>query len=534
MTEPISLAYLPDPFSVRKPMFCGIAPNGESHAFTAEQVSALEGPIATYDLSALIDELRRCSCRPPQYPIDIGEALRLLAGIPRDEGGERRWDVWRHLAPRFPSPAIARTFEAAAKCRAPWPNEPDLQSILHGAATAVQQLWLHVRDALASTSELERFLTVEVPVQAIFAHRQGVGIAVDRTSASELLVRLQDEKYAAYQKVAQVLGISPIGLTFWNVGPRLAKTDVAHLADISDGGRLRDAFKMAGFKSSFARDFLQFADASRDEVILRRAVGTDGRVYPVFAVLGTVSGRILVSDPYLQQLRRSYRSLIAADPGKRLIYLDYAQFEPGILAFLSEDERLIQAYNQGDLYTSLCLEVFGNEEMRPLAKRMFLAFCYGMDSSAIAKRVAPAGDQNAIVGLQTAVDKFFATFPDLAVYRRNNESALLRDGSIGSLLGNHRRRTSSGALSPKERRWSVNQPVQSTASLIFKEALIDIAKEFGSDSILLPVHDAVLMQFDDDEAFRTNANVATGIMINAFTRRCPGVNVRVTAGAFCD
>ncbi|MBK3776252.1 hypothetical protein GAY31_19195 [Azospirillum brasilense] len=534
MIEPGCLAYLPDPFSVRGEAFWIVRPDGVSHALTAEQVSSYDEPIATYDLPALVDELHRRDCQPPKHPIDVGEALRLMVGTPRDEGGERRWDIWRRLKAYFPSIEEAQSFEAVAKSQAPRPEEPKLSSLLETAAKAVQQLWYHVHASLTAAGELERFLQVEVPVQAIFAHRQGAGIAINRTAASELLLHLRDEKYDAYQRVAQALGVSPTGLTFWNISSYLARTDAGHLADITDGGRLREAFKIASFHSKFARDFLQFADATRDEVILRRAAGIEGRVYPTFAVIGTVSGRILVSDPYLQQLRRRYRGLIAADQGKRLAYLDYAQFEPGILAFLSGDDRLIQAYGEADLYTALSQEVFGTEEMRPLAKRMFLAFCYGMSSEGIARLVAGPADQKALLAFQNAVEKFFSAFPGLTTYRKEAEHALMRDGSAGSLLGNRRHRTSSGALSSKERRWAVNQPVQSTASLIFKEAAIALEQTFGKDSILLPMHDAVLMQFEDNGAFEANKRVAIDIMRAAFARRCPGINSRVTAGLFSD
>ena len=278
MIEPACLAYLPDPFSVREAAFWCILPNGESFALTTEQLSAYEGLIVTYDLPTLVDDLHRRDHHPPKRPIDVGEALRLLAGVSRDEGGERRWDVWRRLIPYFPNVAEARCFEATAKSRAQRPDEPELTSLLEAAARAVQQLWRHTHASLVAAGELERFLLIEASVQAIFAHRQRAGLAINKPTATELLLRLREEKYEAYQQVAQSLGISPTGLTFWNIGPHLVKTDAAHLASIEDGGRLRDAFKIASFQSKFARDFLQFIDATRDEVILRRAAGIDHRI----------------------------------------------------------------------------------------------------------------------------------------------------------------------------------------------------------------------------------------------------------------
>ena len=78
----------------------------------------------------------------------------------------------------------------------------------------------------------------------------------------------------------------------------------------------------------------------------------------------------------------------------------------------------------------------------------------------------------------------------------------------------------------------MNQPVQATASLIFKEALIALANRFGNDSILLPMHDAVLMQFAAGEGFEGKCSEAEVLMLNAFHARCPGIAPRVTAGSF--
>jgi DNA polymerase I len=87
-------------------------------------------------------------------------------------------------------------------------------------------------------------------------------------------------------------------------------------------------------------------------------------VHPIFQVLGTVSGRIQVADPQLQHLRRKYRSIIAPDPGFRLTYIDYAQFEPGIISYLAGDPQLMDDYNAGDLYAGLSAAIFGSPDRR--------------------------------------------------------------------------------------------------------------------------------------------------------------------------
>jgi len=77
----------------------------------------------------------------------------------------------------------------------------------------------------------------------------------------------------------------------------------------------------------------------------------------------------------------------------------------------------------------------------------------------------------------------------------------------------------------------MNQPVQATASLIFKEALNSLAETFGQDSILLPMHDAVLMQLDN-EGFDSHLEIASALMVKAYAVRCPTIRPRICISDF--
>lgn len=526
------LSYLPDPFAVRASLFHLRLPDGSAKRVSGREVSEFAGLLATYDLPALVDDLRRLGHSPPSRPLDLGEALRLAAGIPRDEGGDRQWDVWRYLSRYFRERQFGTKFAEVAQSRSPRPDEPEISELLDAAGRALHEGWDAILLCLREAGELPRLFDVEAPIQSIFANRQSVGIAVDHEVADRLLKAVADEKYEAYHAVAAALNSSPSGLNFWNVSQYLERTDAAHLLPATDGGLLREAFKMAAPNSGFARDFLQFADASRDEATLRRASGVGNRLHPIFNVMGTVSGRILVTDPFLQQLRRGYRGLIAPDPNKRLAYLDYAQFEPGIMAFLAEDEGFVAAYNGGDIYEALSERVFGTVADRPLAKRIFLAFSYGMTTERIATLAISADATDAErIACSEAVQTFFDTYPGLTQFRADMEAQLSARGYVSSAFGNRRKRTNAGPLNRKERRWAVNQPIQATASLVFKEALIALERRFGAQSILLPMHDAVLMQFDL-AGYDDAVAAAQKAMVDAFQRRCPTVTPRVVVGPF--
>ena len=535
MIEVSLLAYIPDPFAMRNSCYMLLEPERETRTLSVRELSAYTAPLMTYDVPALVDDLRRLKQPPPRQILDIGDALRLNVARPKDDGGERLWNIWSALKLFFDAKADGDAFELIVVSKGERPNPSEQRRLLREALKALRRQWNCLAQKLKAAGELERLISVEWPLQSVFAYRQFMGVRVDAAGARALLDRISSEKYAAYREVAQILNKNPTGLTFWNIHPYLKYTDVSHLVELDPGGRLQDAFELAASHSHFASYFLSLVKAGRDEAIVKRAMGGNERIHPIFHVLGTISGRILVSDPYLQQLRRAYRSLIVPDPNSRLIYLDYAQFEPGVLAGLSEDKRLIAAYNAGDVYTELAKALFGDPGTRPIAKRVFLAFSYGMTTERIVALLAGSSSSQANQKAYAAkIDTFFRAFSRLESYRTSQQQKLLEEGFVSSLLGNRRLRTSGGTLTLKEKRWALNQPVQSTASLIFKEALLDITLKMGAEQIILPVHDAVLLQLSNDGNFDRNVRCATEIMIAAFSRRFPSVRARVTAGSFAE
>ncbi|WP_081612598.1 DNA polymerase [Methylobacterium sp. 88A] len=290
--------------------------------------------------------------------------------------------------------------------------------------------------------------------------------------------------------------------------------------------------KLATNHSHFATQFTRYLDASRDMDILARLSGESDRVFPTFHPIGTVSSRILIADPYIQELRRKYREVICSENDMELAYFDYSQFEPGIMAALAGDADLMSLYNQGDVYKALSIAVYGVPEHRQICKRVFLAYSYGMSLKGIAVLLCGKNASDADREfMENKIRQFFERYKSLVLFKSGLEDVLLRDGSVKTLEGNRRQRLQGGKLSSKERRWAVSQVVQGTASLIFKHALINIMRKFGKNALLIPVHDAILMQLPTEEIYAHRAAVVE-IMQKSFSRFCPGVSVRVTSGSF--
>jgi hypothetical protein len=406
--------------------------------------------------------------------------------------------------------------------------------ILSAASLALRDLWIGLIGDLHARGEERRFFEIEMPIQQIFFARQFNGIRLETAAAKDLMENARRAKYMAFKELAAILGFSPAGLNFRNVGEFLPNTDASHLAEFGEQSNLRDYFEIARHSSKFADAFVRYKDAECDESVLIRADCMAERIYPTFRCFGTVTSRILVTEPRLQELRKSFRGIISSDSGKRLLYLDYAQFEPGILSSMAGDPSFRALYEHADLYESLSLEVFQSKQHRSICKRIFLAYCYGMKLTNIAKLLAGADfSLEEANRYHEAVAAFFAKFPSLETFRQTAQARLASDGFTSSVMGNRRTRRSSGPLTPKEQRWALNQIVQGTASLIFKTALIELATEFGAENIVLPMHDAVLMQYDPTQSRPEQVEkTAIRIMVGAFRKWCPGISPRVVISAF--
>jgi DNA polymerase I-like protein with 3'-5' exonuclease and polymerase domains len=534
MTECHFLAHIIDTFGTVLPVLVLADPSGKCREVSLGDLALTHANVVTYDAARLVDLFKYSSQRLPNTLVDIRIALRLLSGVARDEGGESLWDAVALLRDLIPSPADGKTFKDLIEARIPRPSRSELIRIASLGAVSLSKLWEKLTQELKQNDEERRLFEIEIPVQQIFFNRQLKGIALDNDALKASLSSAQNDKYSAFLDLAKVLKFSPAGLNYRNVGDFLPGTDASHLGEFANQSNLEDYFDIARYRSSFAATFLRFKRAERDVAILTRTQAGADRNYPIFDCFGTVTGRILVTEPRLQELRKTFRNIIAPDPANELVYLDYAQFEPGILAALTNDKRFIDLYNKTDLYEALSIAVFGNTQNRSLCKSIFLAYCYGMSITNIAKILAGSDfSLETSARYHETVSTFFAEFPSLEKFRVKSCEALMERGFVSSSMGNRRIRKSQGSLTAKERRWAVNQIVQGTASLIFKTALIRIAEEFGFASILLPMHDAVLLQYDPAKLKRETfeASVKT-IMIAAFSMWCPNARPKVVSTEF--
>lgn len=230
---------------------------------------------------------------------------------------------------------------------------------------------------------------------------------------------------------------------------------------------------------------LQAADTARR--VLGSLTLSTSTIRPVLDVFGSRTSRIHLRSPSLQNIPKKYRGIIKANEGAELSYVDFDQYEVGIMAALSGDAQLKRLYSAGDMYDLFAMTHLGLSDNRKAAKQLFLSYAYGMSKKALIDAAVSLG-----VDRQRAKTAL-GLFEQYEAWKKSVWGQFQTDNRVSTLLGNHFMRERRGPLSGKEQRSAVSQVVQGTASLIFKKALLAVG-ELNDVTIVLPMHDALLFE----------------------------------------
>ena len=248
-----------------------------------------------------------------------------------------------------------------------------------------------------------------------------------------------------------------------------------------------------------------------------------GRIHTCFNQAVAATGRLSSSDPNLQnipirtELGREIRRAFIADPGHVLISADYSQIELRVLAHLSQDESLIEAFRRGeDIHDRTALKVFGPDstldphELRRRAKIINYALLYGKTAFTLARDIGVPQQ-----AAQEFIDAYFAGFPRVRGFIDGTIAAAREAGVVRTLFGRRRLvpelSSRNGQVRAAAERVTVNMPIQGTAADILKLAMIDVhaalARSGAPARMILTVHDELLF-----EAPRERAEDAAGLI----------------------
>ena len=268
-------------------------------------------------------------------------------------------------------------------------------------------------------------------------------------------------------------------------------------------GSLLTLFKSRQSTSEVCKLIYQMMRAENDLralIYLTSNKGGKSRSFPNYHGFGSISSRITLREPALQNLRKKTRKVLKPDDNFEFIYVDYSQFEAGILASLSKDEKLRKLYDS-DIYNDINDKVWGGERNRDEAKILFYKYIYGMEFKS------------------TSENMYFKAFTNLTKFKKQVEEEIVLNSKVGSSIGNYR------VLATEDKTIALSHRIQSEASLIFKEALLKVNKEISEADFILPMHDAALYQVNT--ILHDKRNIEEKIMKifqEVFASKCPGIN----------
>jgi DNA polymerase-1 len=260
-----------------------------------------------------------------------------------------------------------------------------------------------------------------------------------------------------------------------------------------------------------------------------------GRLHTRFCQTGTATGRLSSSNPNLQnipirtELGREIRAAFVAAPGCKLLSADYSQIELRILAHLSEDPVLVEAFNRGeDIHSRTAQEVFGvapfaqTHDHRRVAKVINFGVIYGLSAFGLA--------QNLSIDTREAakfIAAYFERYSGVKKFLERQIAETRKSGFTKTIFGRIRPISEINSPQPNMRnfaeRTAMNTPMQGAAADLIKLAMIEMDKRLQKDfksKMILQVHDELLFEGPDDEIPRL-AKVVREVMENVYTLRVP-------------
>ena len=369
------------------------------------------------------------------------------------------------------------------------------------------------------------FAEIELPLVPILARMEATGVALDEDALAALerefateIARLEGEVYAAVGHEFTIGSPKQLGeILFVELGlPKGRKTKTGYSTDATVLEELRGVHPVI----QPVLDWRIYTKLRSTYVeALPTLIGPDGRLHTLFNQAVAATGRLSSSDPNLQNIpirtplgRRIRHAFVAGSPATTLVSADYSQIELRIIAHVSGDEHLADAFaREADIHRETAARVLhkapedvtGDE--RSMAKMVNFGLAYGMSDFGLSSRAGISrGDA------QEFINSYFAAYGGISRYMLHIRETAKDLGYVSTLLGRRRRipelRSSNGALRAAGERMAINMPIQGTAADIVKIAMIrmDRALREGGFSarLLLSVHDELLLEAPRDEVDR--------------------------------
>lgn len=360
---------------------------------------------------------------------------------------------------------------------------------------------------------------IELPLIEVLAHMEAAGIAVSTALLDELAAAAATRAEAAAEEAYAAIGGTPVNLgspkqlqevLFDRLGlPKTKKIKTGYTTDAASLAELNEKHP-----HPFLTALLAHREASKlGQIIdtLRESVRPDGRIHTTFSQVVAATGRLSSKDPNLQNIpirtpegHRIREAFVVGDGFETLVTADYSQIEMRIMAHLSGDHGLIEAFRSGeDLHRFVGSRVFGvppedvNPEMRSQVKAMSYGLAYGLSAFGLSRQLGLS-----VPEAQALMDDYFARFGAVREYLASVVRKAAKDGYTQTIFGRRRYLPDLTSTNRQRReiaeRVALNAPIQGSAADLIKRAMLGVDRALRDQGLasrqLLQVHDELVVE----------------------------------------
>jgi len=410
-------------------------------------------------------------------------------------------------------------------------------------AEAIAALETPCTDALKENEQLELFEQLELPLSLILADMEYTGVKVDTNRLKEMGEEFKSKLHEIEQRIYEMAGTtfninSPkqLGIIlFEKLGlPVIKKTKTGYSTSADVLEKLEPAHDIV-------KEILHYRQLGKLQSTyiegLLKVVHEDGKVHTRFNQALTQTGRLSSTDPNLQNIpirleegRKIRQAFVPSEEGWVIFSSDYSQVELRVLAHISGDEKLIEAFQEDmDIHTKTAMEVFHvkaedvTPNMRRQAKAVNFGIVYGISDYGLSQNLGitrkEAGE---------FINRYFKSYPRVKEYMDEIVTEAKQKGYVSTLL--KRRRyipeitSRNFNLRSFAERTAMNTPIQGSAADIIKKAMIDMAKRLKEENLkarmLLQVHDELIFEAPEEE-IEVLKKIVPDVMVHALELSVP-------------
>lgn len=386
------------------------------------------------------------------------------------------------------------------------------------SAGHIAALWQVLEAELERHNALNLYREIEIPTMQILATMERIGIGVDTQQLQKLKNFFESEEVSQIKRA-----YSAVGHEFNVASPKQLQTVLFEELSLPKTKRIKtgystDAESLEWLFSTTKHPVLEALLRVREVSKLRTtiegllsSIAQDQRIHTTFQQTTTATGRLSSTEPNLQNIpirtdegRRIRDCFVAHKPYVDLLTADYSQIEMRIMAHLSDDHELLEAFRSGeDLHSTVASQVFGvkvsdvNSDMRRQIKAMSYGLAYGLSSYGLAQQldISPT-DANILMG------KYFERFGGIQIYLKEVVRVARDKGYTETIMGRRRYLPDLNHENRQRRevaeRMALNAPIQGSAADIIKVAMLNVDRAIKAEKLesrmLLQVHDELIFE----------------------------------------